>query len=362
MPRIDSFLRLVHEQRASDLHFVAGSPPIIRYNGELMRIKFRTLTNYEARKFLYEIMSEEQIKTFESTNDIDFAYHLDNVARFRVNYFRQEKGIGAAFRIIPDKVPSIDAMKAPKALKKFANFDNGLVLITGPTGSGKSTTLASIVNEINTVRKKNILTIEDPIEFVHVPKQSVITQREIGKDSKSFIEALRAAMRGSFDVILVGELRDLETISMAITASEMGVLVLSTLHTNSAAKTISRIVDAYPQEEQDQIRNMLSMSLRGVVSQQLVKAKDDDGRVAAMEILMGSIALSNCIRENKTHQIESLIQLSDYYTTGMTTMDQSLIRLVDQGLVTLESAREKAYDKASFDKIIAEKNAQEMQQ
>jgi twitching motility protein PilT len=350
----------VHEQKASDLHFVTGAAPIIRHDGELVPIKFRTLSTYEARRFLYEIMNEEQKQHFEANHDLDFAYHIPNVARFRVYYFRQERGIGAVFRIIPDRIPSIDQINAPKVLKKFAFIDNGMVLVTGPTGSGKSTTLAAIVNEINAVRKKNILTIEDPIEFVHQPKQSVITQREVGKDAKAFNEALRSAMRGSFDVVLVGELRDLETISMAATASEMGCLVLSTLHTNSAAKTISRIVDAFPQEEQDQVRNLLSMTLRGVVSQQLIKRKDDEGRVAAMEILTGSIALSNLIRENKIHQIESLIQVSDYRTTGMTTMDQSLVRLVDQGLATAEAAREKAYDKAFFDKTLQERAVEDL--
>ena len=222
MARIDSFLTVVHEQKASDLHFVTGSPPIIRLDGELMPVKFRTLTPYETRKFLYEIISEEQRQAFEKTNDLDFAYHLEGLSRFRVNYFRQERGIGAVFRIIPDQTPSIDQIRAPRVLKKFAYLDSGLLLVTGPTGSGKSTTLAAILNEINTVRKKNILTIEDPIEFVHSSKQSVITQRELGRDTGSFVEALRAAMRGSFDVILIGELRDLETISLAITASETG--------------------------------------------------------------------------------------------------------------------------------------------
>ena len=354
MARIDSFLKLIYEQKASDLHFVTGSPPIIRHDGSLMKIKFRTITDYEAKRFLYEILDEDKKKHFEDTNDLDFAYHVEGVARFRANYFRQEHGIGAVFRVIPDNIPSIDQLNAPHYLKKLAYTDNGLILVTGPTGSGKSTTLAALMNEINARRKKNILTIEDPIEFVHSPKMSVITQREIGKNSASFIEALRAAMRGSFDVILIGELRDLETISLAITASEMGCLVISTLHTNSAAKTVARIVDAFPEDEQDQVRNMLSMTLQGVVSQQLVKRQYDEGRVAAMEILTGSIALSNLIRENKLHQITSLIEASDYYTTGMTTMDQSLKRLVEQNLVSAEAAREKAYDKGAFDKFIQE--------
>jgi len=352
MARIDSFLKLVVEQKASDLHFCSGTQPVIRYNGDLMPVKFRLLSQVEARRFLYEIMNEEQIKELETNLELDFAYRMGDVARFRVNVFYQINGIGSVFRVIPQQIPTIEELRLPKSLKRFAGLESGLVLLTGPTGSGKSTTLASIINEINSSLEKHIITIEDPIEFVHSRKKSIISQREVGTHVPSFNSALRASFRESPDVILVGEMRDNETISLAITSATTGCLVFGTLHTNSAPKTVDRIIDSYPEEQQEQIRGMLAMSLKGVVSQVLMKRKDGRGRIALLEVLTSSYALSNLIRENKTYQIHSLMQTSDYKSTGMETLDQCMVRYIEKGLITVEDALEYATDKTLFDRFV----------
>jgi len=352
MAKIDSFLKLVVEQRASDLHFVAGSHPIIRYNGDLVPVKFRVLNASETRRFLYELMTKEQQKDLEENLEIDFAYRMGDIARFRVNVFHQFHGLGSVFRVIPSHVPTLKEIGMPESLKRFAKLESGLVLITGPTGSGKSTTLAALINEINENQEKHIITIEDPIEFVHKAKKCVISQRQVGTHTITFGTALRATFRESPDVILVGEMRDNETISLAITAATTGCLVFGTLHTNSASKTIDRIIDSYPEEQQEQIRGMLSMSLKGVVSQQLLKKPDGTGRIAALEVLTSSYALSNLIRENKTYQIYSIMQTADYASTGMETMDHCLVRYVERGLVTVEEALYKANEKVLFDRFV----------
>ncbi len=352
MARIDSFLRLVVEQKASDLHFCAGAAPIIRYNGDLIPIKFRTLSGVEARRFLFEILDEEQQKEFTRRMEIDLAYEIPDCGRFRVNMFTQAEGMGAAFRVIPETPPSLEEMRLPHTLAQFADLDSGLVLVTGPTGSGKSTTLAGIVNAINHRHSKHILTIEDPIEFVYDPINSVVSQRQVGRDVDSFADALKASFRESPDVILVGEMRDNETISLAMTLAATGTLVFGTLHTGSAPKSIDRIIDSYPEEQQEQVRGMLSMSLRGVIAQKLCKTVDGLTRIPAVEVMTWSFAISNLIREGKTYQIYSQMQTADRRKTGMETLDQCLIRLMERGKITPEEARSHAEDKVLFDKHV----------
>jgi twitching motility protein PilT len=348
LARIDSFLQLVLEQHASDLYLISGSEPMIRFNGDLVPIRFRALTHIEAKKFLYEILPPNLKDKFERIRDLDFPYEIPGMGRFRVNYFMDSQGIGGVFRIIPAKVKSIDELDLPEALKKFTFLDNGLVLVTGPSGCGKTTTLAAMIRELNHIRKKHIITIEDPIEYIHPNVQCVISQREVGAHTKSFSDALRSALRESPDVILVGELRDIETISLAMTCAETGTLIFGTLHTQSAGKTIDRIIDVFPKDAQEQIRTMLSITLKGVVSQQLVKTADRTGRVAAVEILMGSTALGNMIRESKTYQINTLMQAGESEKTGMQTMDRALMKLVDNGSIRGEDALEMAYDRTMF--------------
>ena len=350
MAKIDSFLRLVKEQRASDLHLAVGSPPVIRFNGDLIPIKFRELTHAELTRMLYETMNDAQIAEFEKELDLDFAYAVPGLSRYRVHVFLDDRGIGAAFRIIPEDIKSIDDLMLPVSLKRFASFDKGLVLVTGATGSGKSTTLAAILNEINETRRKHIITIEDPIEFIHSHKKSVFSQREVGAHTPDFASALRSCLREAPDVILIGELRDIETISLALTCSETGTLVFGTLHTQSASQTVDRIIDVFPTVQQDQVRGMLSLNLRGVVSQNLLKTADETKRCAAVEILFGSPALGNLIRESKTYQIETLIQLGGYDKTGMQTLDQAIVRLIDEGRVSPEEGRKHGRDPSNFAK------------
>ncbi len=355
MARIDTFLRMVVDQRASDLHLCTGSPPVIRYNGDLTFLRFRKLDTLEVRRLLMEILSEKQVSDLRADYDLDFAYEVPNCGRFRVNIYHQSRGLAAAFRAIPEKVPSFTDLNIPITLRQFTQMDSGLVLITGPTGSGKSTTLAAMIQEINANQRKHIITIEDPIEYIYEEALSLVSQREVGTHCQSFATAIRATYRESPDVILVGELRDNETISMAITMAATGSLVLGTLHTASVAHTVDRIVDAYPEEQQDQIRGMLAMSLRGAVAQQLCKTADGRGRIPALEILLPSYALATLIRERKTYRINSLLQLADFKTTGMETMDQCLTRFVNQGLVTRDEARFRANDKSLFSDVLDER-------
>jgi twitching motility protein PilT len=354
VPRIDSFLRLVAEQGASDLHFHAGNVPIIRHEGELMPLPFRILSEVETGRFLLELLGEEQRAQFEKTREVDLVYSIEGVARFRVNIFVQSHGLGAVFRVIPNKVPTLDELNLPLALRRLTQLTNGLVLVTGPTGSGKSTTLAAMVDEINKTSQRHVISIEDPIEFLHKPIKGAITQRQVGKHAESFSSALRSALRESPDVLVVGEMRDLETIQLAISAAETGVLVIGTLHSNSAPKAIDRIIDVIPEESRDQVRSTLSVLLRGVVSQHLAKHATGEGRVAVMEVLLQSYAVSNLIRENKVFQIDGYLDTASCDGSGMQSLDASLFKLVKQGEVTLEEALKLANQPESLKRLAAE--------
>jgi twitching motility protein PilT len=314
------------------------------------RQKFKSLTHEELKAILYEIMTERQQADFEAKKDLDFAYSVPGLARFRGNVFLQHKGIGAVFRIIPTKILSADELGLPEGVRKMTMLKKGLVLVTGPTGSGKSTTLAAMIDLINSTRREHILTLEDPLEFVHESKMSLLNQRQIGEHSESFTAALRAALREDPDVILVGEMRDLETISLALTAAETGHLVYGTLHTNSAAKTVDRIIDAFPKDSQEQVRTMLSESLKGVICQQLLKTADGHGRVAALEIMVGTPALSNLIREGKTFQIPSIMQTAR--KEGMQMMDQHVLDLLKTRKITAEEAYRCCNDKKQFEQYL----------
>lgn len=317
----------------------------MRVHGHLQRIKFRELTQADLRALILEILTPPQREHFEAAHDLDFAYEIAGTARFRGNAFFQHRGMGAVFRTIPSKVLSADELQLPDAIRDFTRLNKGLVLVTGPTGSGKSTTLAAMVDLINETRPEHILTVEDPIEFVHQNKQALVNQREVGPHTQSFATALRAALREDPDVILVGEMRDQETISLGLTAAETGHLVFGTLHTNSAHKTVDRIIDTFPADQQEQVRAMLSESLRGVVAQQLLRKKGG-GRVAAHEILVGTPAVGNLIREAKTFQIPSVIQTGK--RDGMVQMDQSILAHLMAGSIEPEEAHAKAHDKALF--------------
>jgi twitching motility protein PilT len=342
-----ALLRFAKEQGASDLHLSSGMPPILRIHGEMVRVKADPLTREDALQAVRSIMTEGQRKAFEERLDIDFAVDVPEVARFRANAFQQHRGAGGVFRVVPNKVITLEQLGMPKVVRDLAQKEKGLVLVTGPTGSGKSTTLAAMVDFINETESLHILTIEDPIEFLHESKRSLVNQREVGPHTTSFSAALRAALREDPDVILVGELRDLETTQLAISAAETGHLVLGTLHTNSAAKTIDRLVDIFPPEQQQQIRTMLSESIEGIVTQSLLPAKDGNGRVAALEVLIGVPALRNLIRENKTAQIMSVIQTGAQH--GMQSIDQALRDLVMQGKVSREEAMKKSSNPSQFD-------------
>ncbi|MEW6731661.1 MAG: type IV pilus twitching motility protein PilT [Acidobacteriota bacterium] len=343
MAAIDIYFKETVRQGASDLHMVIGRPPLLRVRGDLLPTPFPAITPKSNREMLYEILDQEQRAQVESNLDLDFAYELANVGRFRGNIFYQHRGMGAVFRLIPAGMVTLEQLRMPPVLRKIADVRSGLVLVTGPTGSGKSTTLAAIVNYINEAREAHILTIEDPIEFVHQNKKCLITQRQVGIHTHNFHTALKVAGRQDPDIVLVGEMRDLETISLALTLSAFGMLVFGTLHTNSAMKTVDRIIDVYPPEEQPQIRGMLAETLRGVIAQQLLRTADNKARIAAVEVLVGSPALSNIIREGKTSMITSYMQAGA--AEGMQTMDQALIKLVLEKKVTLEAALEKAQDR-----------------
>jgi len=333
---IAQLLRFAIQEEASDLHISAGQPPIVRIHGDLHRIELPPLTAEEAHRLIFDVMSDAQRRAFQEHHEVDFAFVLDDSLRFRVNAFVHNRGEGAVFRTIPTRVPTMAELDLPPVLRDFCEKEKGLVLVTGPTGSGKSTTLAAMLNHINETMPGHILTLEDPIEFVHYPKRSLVNQREVGSQTHSFAAALRSALREDPDVILVGELRDLETISLALTAAETGHLVFGTLHTSSAPKTIDRILDVFPAAQQGQVRAMMSESLLGVITQMLVKRRAG-GRAAALEILSGTPAVRNLIREGKTHQIPSVMQVSG--KIGMQTMEAALQTLVANGIVTLSEAR-----------------------
>ena len=352
MAQIDAFFKMMHELGASDLHLSTASQPIIRLHGELQRIKYKLLEHEELKKMLYEITPENKVKSFEESGDVDFAYEVPNLARYRVNFFQQRLGVAAVFREIPQKILSIEDLGLPSIMKRLAMLPKGLVLVTGPTGSGKSTTLAAIVDYANKSRKDHILTIEDPIEFVHEPSQCLINQREVGRDTSSFKSALRGALREDPDIILVGELRDLETIHLALEAAETGHLVLGTLHTISASKTIDRIIEVFPGEMQGQIRSSLSESLRAIIAQNLFKRIDKPGRVAALEILIATPAVRNLIRENKIFQINSVIETGKKF--GMQPLDDAIMKHLQQGLIHSEDAYNKALNKSRFREFLAE--------
>jgi twitching motility protein PilT len=334
------------KNKASDLHLSSGLPPMIRVHGDVRRINLPPMDHKDVHAMVYDIMNDNQRKHYEETLECDFSFEVPNLARFRVNAFVQNRGAGAVLRTIPSKVLTLEQLGAPKIFKDIANQPRGIVLVTGPTGSGKSTTLAAMVDEINESEYAHILTVEDPIEFVHESKKCLINQREVGPHTLSFANALRSALREDPDVILVGEMRDLETIRLALTAAETGHLVFGTLHTSSAAKTIDRIVDVFPAAEKEMVRSMLSESLRAVISQTLLKTKDGQGRVAAHEIMIGTPAIRNLIRENKIAQMYSSIQTGQ--NVGMQTLDQNLQDLVRRNVVASAEARNKAANKDIF--------------
>lgn len=336
---ITELLAFSAKQGASDLHLSAGLPPMIRVDGDIRRINLPALDHKEVHRLVYDIMNDKQRKDFEEYLETDFSFEVPGVARFRVNAFNHNRGAGGVFRTIPSTVLTMDQLGLGQVFKDLADLSRGLVLVTGPTGSGKSTTLAAMVDYVNENKYNHILTVEDPIEFVHESKKSLVNQREVHRDTLGFNEALRSALREDPDVILVGELRDLETIRLALTAAETGHLVFGTLHTSSAAKTIDRIVDVFPAEEKSMVRSMLSESLQGVISQTLLKKKGG-GRVAAHEIMVGTPAIRNLIREDKIAQMYSAIQTGFAY--GMQTLDQSLSNLLKQGVITRDTAREQA--------------------
>ncbi len=352
MARIDALFRMMKEQGASDLHLSTGNPPIFRLHGEMVRLKFKDLQHDELKSILFEILTDKQREHFEETRDLDFAYSVPDLARFRGNIMMQHRGIAAVFRIIPSKILSADDLGLPEGVRRMTNFKKGLVLVTGPTGSGKSTTLAALIDLINSSRREHILTLEDPLEFIHENKESLINQRQIGEHTDSFASALRAALREDPDIILVGEMRDLTTIQLAMSAAETGHLVFGTLHTNTAAKTIDRIVDVFPTDQQQQVRAMLSESLKGVVCQQLLKTAGGGGRVAALEIMIGTAAISNLIREAKTYQIPSIIQTAR--KDGMQLMDQHLLDLLKTKKVDADEAYRCAIDKKQFEQYLPE--------
>ncbi len=332
--------------KASDMHLSSGLPPMLRVNGEIRKVNLPPLESNQVKSMVYDIMNDNIRKVFEQNMEVDFAFEIPNVSRFRANIFMQSRGIGAVFRTIPSKILSLEKLDAPKIFKEIASYTKGIVLVTGPTGSGKSTTLAAMIDYINETDYQHILTVEDPVEFVHNSKRSLINQRELNTHTKSFANALKSALREDPDCILVGEMRDLETIRLALTAAETGHLVFGTLHTSSAAKTIDRVVDVFPAAEKDMVRVMLSESLRAVISQLLIKKKDESGRVAAHEIMIVNSAIKNLIRENKVSQINSAIQTGQQY--GMQTMDQALIRLVKNGDISAEAASVYAVQKELF--------------
>jgi len=350
--KIDALLKLMNDQGASDLHLVADSQPIFRIHGEIERVEYESLQNDELKEMLYEVAPKNKIEVFEETGDVDFAYEIPNLARYRANFFQQKRGMGAVFREIPDEILTIEQLDLPASITKLSMLHEGMVLVTGPTGSGKSTTLAAMVDHVNKNRKNHIITVEDPVEFVHKNQGCVINHREVGVHTKSFKSALRGALREDPDVILVGEMRDLETIELALEAASTGHLVLATLHTQNATKTIDRVIDVFPAHQQSQIRTSLSESLKGVVAQKLLKRVDKEGRVAVFEILVVTSAVSNLIREGKTFQIPSAIQTGRKY--GMQSLDDAILAALNSKKISVEDAYDKAIVKDRFVKLLPE--------
>ena len=346
MAKIDAFFKLMHEQGASDLHLAAGQPPALRIRGDIERIKYKVLDNDDLRGMLYEITPEEKIKVFEESGDVDFGYEIPGLARYRANFFMQKNGVGAVFREIPSSIMTAEQLGLPPVISKLASLPRGLVLVTGPTGSGKSTTLASILDVSNRTRKDHIITIEDPIEFVHQSQGCIVNHREVGIHTHSFAAALRGALREDPDIILVGEMRDLETISLAIEAASTGHLVFATLHTTSAVKTVDRIIEVFPADQQAQVRSTLSDGIRAIIAQVLFKRIDQKSRCVALEILIANSAVRNLIREAKTHQLPSMIQTGKKY--GMQLLDDAIMDLYNRGWISADEAYMKANEKAKF--------------
>ena len=346
MAKIDAFFQLMHDQGASDLHLVTGQQPALRIRGDIERIKYNILDNDELKAMLYEIAPEHKVKQFEEVGDVDFAYEIPNLARYRANFFMQKYGVAAVFREVPTKIQTAQQLGLPPVVSRLASLPRGLVLVTGPTGSGKSTTLAAIIDEANRTRKDHIITIEDPIEFVHQSQGCLVNHREVGIHTKTFSAALRGALREDPDIILVGELRDLETIQMAIEAASTGHLVFGTLHTTSAAKTVDRIIEVFPANEQMQIRSTLADGLRAVIAQVLFKRIDKKARIPALEILIANSAVRNLIRESKTYQLPSMMQTGKKY--GMQLLDDAIMDLMNKGWISPDDAYSKANDKTKF--------------
>ena len=346
MAKIDAFFKLMNEQGASDLHLIAGSQPILRVHGDMERVKYKALENDELKAMLYEIAPENKIKVFEETGDVDFAYEIPNLARYRANYFQQKWGVGAVFREIPSTILTAEQLGLPKVITKLSMLHKGMVLVTGPTGSGKSTTLAAMMDYVNRNKKSHIITVEDPVEFVHKSQSCIVNHREVGVHTKGFKSALRGALREDPDIILVGEMRDLETIELALEAASTGHLVFGTLHTQSAAKTVDRIIDVFPAHQQSQIRTTLSESLKGVVAQNLFKRIDKKGRMAVLEVLVVTPAVANLIREGKTFQIPSAIQTGKKY--GMQSLDDAILIALEAKKISPEDAYDKAIVKERF--------------
>ena len=350
MAQLDAFFKMLKDTGASDLHLSSGCQPMLRLNGRLERIKYKVLENEELKTLLYEIAPQRLLAVFEETGDLDFAYAAPGLGRLRCNYFRQERGVAAAFRAIPETVPTLSDLGLPDILGELAMRPKGLVLVTGPTGSGKSTTLAAMIRHALEARRDHIITVEDPIEFLHASAGCLINQREVGRDTRTFAAALRGALREDPDIILVGEMRDLETIELALEAAETGHLVLSTLHTVSAAKTIDRVIDVFPGDRQAQIRSALSESLTAVISQTLLRRADAPGRVMAMELLLANTAVRNLIRENKIFQINSVLETSK--AQGMRTLDDSLLELLAAGRIAPADAVRNAVNKTRFEGLV----------
>ncbi len=350
MAKIDAFFKLMHEQGASDLHLVAGQQPIIRIRGEMERIKYKRLDNDDLTNMLYEITPEEKVKIFEESGDLDFGYEIPGLARYRANFFNQKYGVGAVFREIPNTIMTAEQLGLPPVIPKLCMLPRGLVVVTGPTGSGKSTTLAAIIDQANRLRKDHIITIEDPIEFVHKSQNCIVNHREVGTHTKSFSAALRGALREDPDIILVGEMRDLETISLAMEAASTGHLVFATLHTTSAAKTVDRMIEVFPADQQAQVRSTLADGIRAVVAQVLFKRVDIKGRIPALEVLIATPAVRNLIREAKTHMLAGSMQVGKKY--GMQLLDDAIMELFEKGRISPDEAYAKANEKSRFRPLI----------